>query len=369
MLGVKKLVLYCKIISPMFMGVDGRSAELRPSGFKGMMRFWWRAMKSDKDVERLRNEENKIFGGVNKDEGKSKINIRIYPIGRLDIENSLKKIYSLDFYYDKISDSIKGKDVGSGYLLYSVMNRQFIKDGCKFKIEVSSFYEEAFKNAVASLWASIYLGGFGSRSRRGAGNISVEGVDGDTYGIDFKLSIGKQDNIVSWLKENLEKCLNILNGAVSKDPNIAYSNISNLILRISKSSFRDWKEALNDIGNRYFNFRLKNKHKILEVGVFGLPVLHRNKDKVIAVKEFASGRKVKINRRSSPIIFKLIYTQNMYFWLLIRLNGKFLEDGFLITLDKQQENKPSSKIEPNYKIIDAFWESLKAYSEEYVLKG
>ena len=44
-----------KVITPMFMlGADNRTPELRPSEFKGMMRFWWRAIKASNDISNLR---------------------------------------------------------------------------------------------------------------------------------------------------------------------------------------------------------------------------------------------------------------------------------------------------------------------------
>jgi CRISPR type III-B/RAMP module RAMP protein Cmr1 len=67
----------CSVVTPMFMaGADGRTPELRPSEFKGIMRFWWRAIREDDDIEKLKEEEAKIFGGTEK-EGKSKVAIRI----------------------------------------------------------------------------------------------------------------------------------------------------------------------------------------------------------------------------------------------------------------------------------------------------
>lgn len=45
-------------------GADGRTPELGPSEFKGMMRFWWRAVKAEDDIAKLKKEENGIFGGT-----------------------------------------------------------------------------------------------------------------------------------------------------------------------------------------------------------------------------------------------------------------------------------------------------------------
>jgi len=47
-------------ITPLFMaGADGITPELRPPSFKGMMRFWWRAMRADNDWKQLAKDEAK----------------------------------------------------------------------------------------------------------------------------------------------------------------------------------------------------------------------------------------------------------------------------------------------------------------------
>ncbi len=75
---MKETTLSCEIITPMFMaGADGKIPELRPSEFKGMMRFWWRAVKAEDDIEKLKKEEAKIFGGTGEGEGKSKVKIEL----------------------------------------------------------------------------------------------------------------------------------------------------------------------------------------------------------------------------------------------------------------------------------------------------
>lgn len=75
---MEEIKLSCEVITPMFIaGADGKTPELRPSEFKGMLRFWWRAAKAETDYKKLRKEEAKIFGGVGEGEGKSKVSIRI----------------------------------------------------------------------------------------------------------------------------------------------------------------------------------------------------------------------------------------------------------------------------------------------------
>ncbi|MDW8109975.1 MAG: type III-B CRISPR module RAMP protein Cmr1, partial [Candidatus Kryptonium sp.] len=47
-----EITLSCSVITPMFMaGADGRTPEIRPSEFKGMMRWWWRAIKAEDDID------------------------------------------------------------------------------------------------------------------------------------------------------------------------------------------------------------------------------------------------------------------------------------------------------------------------------
>jgi len=189
-----KLTLTCKVITPMFMsGADGNTPELRPSEFKGMMRFWWRAIKAENNIENLRKEEAEIFGGTREKEGKSKVTIKVYPqpIERY-IGNNIQTDYKLNWRFDSNTNSLIGTDAGIGYLLYStVLNRKevkYIKPDFQFNIQISSYDEYAFKNAIASLWIAIYLGGFGKRSRRGGGNISVLKAEGESYGLSFYIT-------------------------------------------------------------------------------------------------------------------------------------------------------------------------------------
>ncbi|MFQ3675622.1 MAG: type III-B CRISPR module RAMP protein Cmr1 [Endomicrobiia bacterium] len=57
---MKTVKFECEVITPMFLcGADGRTAELRPPSIKGLMRFWWRALKGLEDIAKLREEESK----------------------------------------------------------------------------------------------------------------------------------------------------------------------------------------------------------------------------------------------------------------------------------------------------------------------
>ena len=45
------------------MGGANEQAEIRAQSIKGLIRYWWRALKAENDITKLREEETKIFGG------------------------------------------------------------------------------------------------------------------------------------------------------------------------------------------------------------------------------------------------------------------------------------------------------------------
>jgi CRISPR-associated protein Cmr1 len=345
----------------MFMaGADGKTPELRPSEFKGMMRFWWRAIRADDNIEELRKDEARIFGGSGEDQGKSKVIINVYPQpSNQFLGTNLKEDFGLQWRYNRNINSLEGRDAGIGYLLYSTVlphqEKKYIKANYQFNIELSSYDKESFKNALASLWASIYLGGFGTRARRGAGNIIVEAIDGSANELDFVSKGNTTDEVFNWLISNLNKCFSIINNGNPKNFCTKYSNLSFSRIIISNQSFTDWKAALNDIGKIYAEFRTRHKNKIFDTAVFGLPVMHRNRG--VTVKGI-KGRE-EFSRRSSPIIFKIIKSGEYYFWYVIRLSGEFLEEGAVIKAHDTQKS--------NYKLIDEFWNALKKSGKEFVL--
>jgi CRISPR-associated protein Cmr1 len=70
-----KIVFECETVTPLFMyGADGKTPELRPASIKGLMRFWWRAVNGDSDIERLKEAENRIFGSTDR---KSSFSIKV----------------------------------------------------------------------------------------------------------------------------------------------------------------------------------------------------------------------------------------------------------------------------------------------------
>jgi len=140
-----------KVITPMFMlGADNKTPELRPSEFKGMMRFWWRAIKASNDISNLRKEEAEIFGGSGENEGKSKFKITLKPIQ-----------IAYGEYRVLPHSEVKRFSLNS------------IRENSIFKILLTTYNNNYFETAKNVLLISILLGGFGKRSRRGFGSCQI----------------------------------------------------------------------------------------------------------------------------------------------------------------------------------------------------
>jgi CRISPR-associated protein Cmr1 len=329
-------------------GADGDDLKVRPSEFKGMMRFWWRAARALDDIHKLKEEENEIFGGVGKGEGKSKVWIRVFEED-ISRQNELR---------------LASSKPGIEYLLYSTIlpnkKKKYIKENSTFYIELSSFEERYFNHALASLWLAIYLGGFGTRSRRGGGNIVVTEVNKPLF-IDFIPTKGENfQEVAEWLTTNFRKAQRVINGFDKTNFASRYSNLSASRFIISKRGHLSWEEALNDIGNIFRDFRKEHEKQVFDSAVFGLPVRHRSGESVAGAKK--AGQKVleRFQRRASPVIIKLIKANGLHYWLVIRLAGQFLPEGAVLTFkDKIQK--------PDYGLIEEFWSQLRKKGEERVL--
>lgn len=207
--------LKCRTITPLFMfGADGTSPELRPSEFKGLMRWWWRALKGEGDIKKLKEEEAKIFGGSGESEGKSKVKIKVvydFESLRKGIEQNLKEKKELNWSFNRKNRTLDGTHSGIGYLLYSTIlpgkEKSFIKEDFEFEIVLEALNEFAFKNAVSALWASIYLGGFGTRARRGGGNIEVLESKGSLNDLlpKFELKADDASSVAQFLMKNFKR--------------------------------------------------------------------------------------------------------------------------------------------------------------------
>ncbi len=343
---MKKVTFEIETITPMFIaGAEQGKAELRAASIKGLLRFWWRALQAGTKIDELKREENKIFGSSDEGIGASKFSIRVTQPDKQSLPDFKKET--------------KGMADPVGYLFYSTFmqkdkKRPYFPDGSKFKIILSSREDQYLKIAAASLWILVYLGGLGTRYRRGAGNVVISNLQDagealNSTGLDFIPKGNNAEEVAGWLKHNFEAAKRVI---VDHKTMFAseYSNLSFSRIVIGKSSHNAWENALGEIGTVYKEFRRKTP--AISKAVLGLPI---------------GGTKVEgkigndsIGRRSSPLIFKVIRTNNKYYWFALRLAGEFLPQGSVIL-----EGRKSQK--PDYGIIDEFWAELKGKGNEHIL--
>lgn len=354
-------------ITPMYMhtyknDADQSYLELRPSEFKGMIRFWWRALKANDAISQLKKEEEMIFGGTTESSGRSAVLLKIF-----EQKSNYSPIHhhlNLDSHYNRDKHRLEGKDIPISYLLYTVQKYPYYFSS--FSLSIYSKDEKALKNALAGLWCAINLGGFGSRSRRGAGSLKVEEVNGDSYGLTFKVEEENNKNISHWIIENTNKARILVEKTGAQCS--SYSNLSTAEFIISKNSFKTWEEALKDVGKIYMDFR-KPQKKEIQLANFGLPLVHRSDGSKITAKY--KGKH--INRRTSPILFKILQDQDNFYWMALKFAGDTFPRGAELVWSKKNKNPKNqgSKVEilstqiPQQKILDDFWNSLKAKNPSY----
>ena len=196
---MKRLTFDLEFITPAFIGGANHQAELRPATFVGLLRWWWRALKGECEIKRLREEEVKIFGGIAKNLRKEEIKMASPVYLRVEGEVSkgedLINEYRLSWNFDKNRRALIGPHAGVGYLYYSMLpkkkrngqeekGREFIEPGSRIKLTLIG-KDEVLNHYIASLWALVFLGGVGARSRRGGGNLAVVDYNPKDLGISF----------------------------------------------------------------------------------------------------------------------------------------------------------------------------------------
>jgi len=365
-----KISFDLETITPLFMaGADRKTPELRPPSFKGMMRFWWRAMRADNDWEQLAKDEAKIFGGTGKGEGKSKISIRIS-------KSNAKKDTNLKEYAE-----IKSYP-GVGYLLYSTFmqkNREkaYFEHDSQFRLEISSSEIDSLHQAEAAFWLSVNFGGFGTRSRRGGGNLAVincRGIDDDHTKLLKKRYMPK-NNIQSFLTEGYKEAKK----TITQYKTNRYSNLSGATIFIGQVH-ENWQKALDSVGMPLMDYRAKKRpdydifadyltgstnNNELERVKFGLPLGGRfNNNPAVKGRSFNIAPKVgkDFTRRGSPLIIKVLKNNNSksnkpYVPVLVLLTGVFLPNEVKIIIKetgKTRTRKPISKEYTNVDIIRDF---------------
>jgi len=235
---MKKIVYDLETITPTFCYSASRTVELRPSSFKGLMRYWYRALIAENDVKRLHKMENQLFGSTC---NSSSFRIRVL--------NHINKKYDVSRVRLLPHKSSSSKSSSS-------MNA--IKQGFKFKLELSSKSEKL--DEITDIFElSLLLGGIGRRSRRGFGSIAnanwefedvnnlleyilniLNNYSSKTYSID------KEKKFISVKKEGIFSKTSSFNYPTIEEIHIGldYNSYSDLLHKIGKATHDHCNSAL-----------------------------------------------------------------------------------------------------------------------------
>ena len=168
-----QIVFRCRTITPMFMaGADNRTPELRAPSFKGVMRFWWRAVQAESNLDKLRKQEAMIFGGVGEGKGKSSFKIRV------NQEAYKTTSYKPLPHHTGSSDCFCVRELGIHRCRKGWKQLAFANINFSVSLGYDSLPEGFTDEQLEALFIlTSILGGVGKRSRRGFGSFQVESIN------------------------------------------------------------------------------------------------------------------------------------------------------------------------------------------------
>lgn len=183
-----------RLTTPLFCsGADPRIAELRLPSFKGVLRFWWRALawsRYEGNLAAIQTQEDRLFGSTRT--GQARLSMRLASHSPLV---PVKK--------DSVLTVAKGDQqvvgMGARYLGYGLMaafpsrktntdagqlSRAALRAPLDFVVQLraSSLEDDLQDSLLHALIALGTLGGMGSRSRKGYGSLALQTLTLDGKG-------------------------------------------------------------------------------------------------------------------------------------------------------------------------------------------
>jgi CRISPR-associated protein Cmr1 len=333
------------VTTPLFNGgADPQRAELRAPSFKGILRFWWRALawsRCNGDLEEVRQQEDLLFGSE-----KSQSRVQIYlPLPQL----APRALNAGDVL------ELDGFAVGHGarYFGYGLMGAtngpQKLARGClrpPFEFTVTlrgrDLTDDERKSLKDALIALGTLGGMGARSRRGYGSLVLNDLRFDD----------KEEWTPTLTIADLRERISQLHRACANAPLPEYTALSTgarhvllsarnvgplqLLDRVGKEMvrFRSWgrngripgdsaePERLFSDDRNLMKLPAKQRGTHPRRIAFGLPHNY-GKQKQDEVKPAARG----IDRRASPLFVHMHMCGDMPVAVVSFLPARFLPEG------------------------------------------
>jgi CRISPR-associated protein Cmr1 len=197
-MATERIEVNYRVVTPLFCGGAKSSiAELRLPSFKGVLRWWWRALAWSRyqgDLSRVQADEDALFGSARR--GQGKVVMRLLPSDSQPPVVKVGEVLTLD-----------GRVIGEGarYLGYGVMEtygstKKGTRDGqlthgClhapfDFGVElrIRDVADEAQRLVLDALKAVGLLGGIGAKSRKGYGSLVLRSISIDGWSAPMSAS-------------------------------------------------------------------------------------------------------------------------------------------------------------------------------------
>jgi CRISPR-associated protein Cmr1 len=176
---VEEIEAAYRVATPLFCsGASTAQAELRPASFKGVLRFWWRALAWSRyqgDLKRIHGEEEKLFGSAS--HGRGKVTLQLV----VDGKDELRKQEVCPPAVLRTGAGAGAPVIGAGarYLGYGLMGtageltRACLRAPLEFTARLRCRDLEREERVLLrdALRALGTLGGLGARTRRGYGSL------------------------------------------------------------------------------------------------------------------------------------------------------------------------------------------------------
>jgi CRISPR-associated protein Cmr1 len=360
-------------LTPTFLGgADPQGdPELRPASFRGVLRFWWRALYGgvvgNNSLNELRRTEGATFGTT--DYG-SPVVIRLR--GKPKPQSFASSARGVQYlFWSLIRSRRRCLPAGSQYTLI-LQTRPGLNDN------------QPLQGALASLWLLTHLGGIGARARRGAGCLQVV-QHPQTKSADWFRELGLPDFEIhasqpNQLRDELAQRIAMLRSlfGTPSDSSFVRSDFSVLhpdccrIVVLDKT-WNTWEQALNEVGEEFQTFR--NRHpsdyeivkdairgrtdhlRPVERAAFGLPIVFyyrslRGQGGTLEGEDH--------NRRASPLLIRVLRLANPRFVVVLTIfKSQLLDEAYDEKLKLRRRGGPPAIGElPDLSIIDTFVDTL-----------
>lgn len=332
-----------RLLTPLFGGgVASPKADpvtvVRPSGIKGQLRFWWRAVmgwQAKGDLERLLGLEELVWGGVTKLQRSSLVSLQVEILDKGKEAKPFTRQPGRNFPRNH-------PDVAPAYVAFPLQGARAnstdhteptVLQGVRFRLELrypGAFPKQALdafrskfrfepevelnEQVTAALWAWETFGGVGGRTRRGFGALSREDQKTPPKTGDIRASLQH------YTRGNASEAWPQGVPHLTEESELLLLNCTWREVIDHYRRFRQWREHNHiprDPGRSLWPEpdeirRIANTHSIghepripvhkFPRGRFGLPIIFHFKDREEPQDSTLKGRKYE--RLASPLVFR-----------------------------------------------------------------